>query len=369
MNATPVKSTTSYDVLIIGGGLIGMLTARALHHAGYHVAIIEKYQLGKEASWAAGGILSPLYPWQQDESTSALINEGQQLFPTLVEELRQETGIDSELIKSGMIVLDQNEKKQALSWSNANDKKIELLTQQALLKFEPNLTHSFEEAIYLPEIRQVRPPQLIKATKQSLKEYSVEVFENLAVENLLIKTSRIQGVATTQGPLYANKVVLCSGAWTPTFVKPHFADTIDISPVRGQMILYKTNKKILSHIVLREGSYLIPRKDGHLLCGSTVEHVGFNKSVTQEAEKALKLNAEEICPVLKEHKQIKQWAALRPGTTRKTPYICKHPEITGLYFNSGHYRYGILMSIASARLLVELLSETFNPSQIALYAY
>ena len=369
MNTTLLKSITSYDVLIIGGGLIGMLSARALHHAGFQVAIIDKNQLGKEASWAAGGILSPLYPWQQNEPISTLVKESQQLFPILVEELKKETGIDSELIRSGMIILDHNEKNLAINWSNQNNEKIELLTQQALLDLESNLAHEFEEAIYLPNVRQVRPPQLIKATKQSLKENNVDIFENLAVENLIIEKNRVQGAATIQGSLYADKVVLCSGAWTPTFLHPHVAESIDIRPVRGQMILYKSQEKFLSHVVLREGSYLIPRKDGHLLCGSTVEHVGFDKNITQDAKEELKLSAEEICPKLKKCTPIKQWAALRPGTRRKSPYICKHPELHGLYFNSGHYRYGILMSIASANILASIISDSFSPSQIAPYAY
>ncbi len=369
MNTARVKSTTNYDVLTIGGGLIGMLTARALHMQDLDVAIVEKYQLGKEATWAAGGILSPLYPWKHSQPFLTLTKEGQQHFPILTEELKQETSIDSELITSGMILLDQDEKEQALNWANKNNELISILNQQELITLEPNCTRCAKEAIYLPSVRQVRPPLLIKAIEQSLKINSIDVFENCAVKNLIIESNCVQGIETDQGKLYANKIVLCTGAWTPTFIQSQIAKSVDISPVRGQMILYKTNEKLLSHIILKQGSYLIPRNDGHLLCGSTIEHVGFNKSISHEAGEMLTSFAEEMCPTLKSYTPIKQWAALRPGTTRDSPYICEHPNLNGLYFNCGHYRYGILMSIASARLMTELIANTINPSQIAPYSY
>lgn len=369
MNNTSIKSNIHYDVLVIGGGLVGMLTARELNKKGYRVAIVEKNQLGKEASWAAGGILSPLYPWKQDPASMLLIKQGQTQFPTLVYELLEETHIDSELIKSGMIVLDEKEKIDAQCWANSNDECIQMITKNEIPGFEPNLSQNINEAIYLPEIYQVRPPLLIKAITNSLIKNQITLFEFSTVKELLIDTDKIRGVITKHSKLYASSVIMCSGAWTSNLLSTKLSSHTDISPVRGQMLLYKTKDTLLSHVILKNGAYLIPRNDGHLLCGSTIEHVGFDNDITDEAQTILKSVAEEICPEIKKFMPIKQWSALRPGTSRNVPYICEHPDIRGLYINSGHYRYGILMSIASAQIMNELISNTIDPLEMARFAY
>ncbi|MEJ2116316.1 MAG: FAD-dependent oxidoreductase [Gammaproteobacteria bacterium] len=157
----PHHSNIKVDVLIVGGGIIGMLTARNLIKTGLKVAIIEKGKLGGEATWAAGGILSPLKPWQETTKAKSLIDEGKQNFAALVEALKQETGIDSELIRSGMLSLNVNEKQYALEWAKQNNEPIEILTHHALSKLAPNMIKKFDEALYLPNIQQVRPPRLI----------------------------------------------------------------------------------------------------------------------------------------------------------------------------------------------------------------
>ncbi len=360
----------NFDVLIVGGGIIGMLTARSLQSEGLSVAIVEKGKLGGAATWAAGGILSPLNPWQKNSATQSLIKEGRQNFPALIHELKQETAIDSELLQSGMLVLDLDEKQQALNWAKHNNEALEVLTAQSLLEHEANISTKFDEALYLPNITQVRPPKLISALQQSLLQRKVKICENTFVENFLIEDNTVKGLATRNEKLYAEKIIICSGAWTKSLIQAGTSidPEIDIEPVRGQMLLYKLPEKILSHIILKEKSYLIPRQDGHILCGSTVEHVGFENDVTQEARQSLQTTAHELMPTLEKLEPIKQWSALRPGTQRDTPYICKHPVIEGLYLNSGHYRYGIIMSIASARIMTKLVSDSLNPSQITAFA-
>lgn len=359
-----------FDALIVGGGIIGMLTARNLQSEGFKVAIIDKGKLGGAATWAAGGILSPLNPWQQSAAAQLLINEGRQYFPAFANGLKQETGIDPELIQSGMLVLDINEKQQALDWAKNNNEVVEVLTAQELLECEASVSTNFNAALYLPNIAQVRPPKLINALQQSLLQSNVKIFQDTCVNKFLIEKNTVNGLATQNEKLYAEKIIICSGAWTKSLIQKEASidPEIDIEPVRGQMLLYKLPKRVLSHIVLKEGSYVIPRQDGHILCGSTVEHVGFENKVTQEARQSLQIIAHELVPALEKYAPIKQWSALRPGTQREVPYICKHPSITGLYLNSGHYRYGIIMSIASARIMTKLLSDSQNSSQIATFA-
>jgi len=358
--------TKHFDALIIGGGIIGMLTARNLQSAGLSVAIIDKNKLGGAATWAAGGILSSLNPWQQNPAVQALIDEGRNNFATLADELNQETKIDPEFIQSGMLVLDKQEKQQALTWAKKNNEVIEVLSAKNLRKHEANISDDFDEALYLPNIAQIRPPRLIAALRQSLLQRKVTLYENYPVKDFLIEENNIKGVITKNETFYAKKIIVCSGAWTKELLSEQ-AD-IDIEPVRGQMLLYKLPKKIISHIILKENSYLIPRHDEHLLCGSTVEHVGFNSEVTTNARQELQAFAHQLLPLLTKHEPIKQWSAIRPGTHRNKPYICKHPIIKGLYINSGHYRYGILMSIASARIVAELVTNSLNTSQMTSFA-
>ncbi|MEJ2116083.1 MAG: FAD-dependent oxidoreductase, partial [Gammaproteobacteria bacterium] len=229
-----------------------------------------------------------------------------------------------------------------------------------------------DEALYLPNIQQVRPPRLIEALRQSLQSQKAIIIEHTAVKNILVEANTISGIKTEFENIMADKVILCSGAWTKNLL-PKDTDCeldidIDIEPVRGQMLLYYLPEKILPHIVLKDKSYLIPRRDGYILCGSTVEHVGFKNEITSEALQSLQAIAHELVPLLANYQPIKQWSALRPGTQRDTPYICKHPSIKGLFLNSGHYRYGITMSLASARIMTELISNSLNTSQIAAVA-
>lgn len=347
-----------------------MFTARSLQTAGLSVAIIDKGKLGSGATWAAGGILSSLNPWQQNPTTQHLINEGRNKFAALANELTQETNIDPELLLSGMLVLDIDEKQQALDWAKYQHEVVEILTQPELHEKEPRIAKSLNQALYIPNIAQIRPPKLISALQKSLKQRDIKIYENNRVKDFLINANSIIGVVTQHESLYADNIVICSGAWTKKLLQQSTSAKTDINiePVRGQMLLYKPKKKILSHIIMQQKSYLIPRQDGHILCGSTLEHVGFVDEITQTAKQSLHTIACELLPELCEVEPIQQWSGLRPGTQGETPYICKHSVINGLFINSGHYRYGIVMSIASARIMTELITNSLNPSQLTTFS-
>ena len=355
-----------FDVLIVGGGVIGMLTALKLHDKDLRIALIEKDQLGGKATWASGGILSPLNPWHVNQDAQTLIDEGRASFSALADELKQETDIDIELLSSGMLVLDTEEKKQAAEWAKNKNEVVDTLSNNELLELEPSLSNKIRGALFIPSIQQVRPPRLIAALKKYLQLKNIAVYEKIAVENIIIENNKSVGLTTNNHRFHADKIIICNGAWAKNLFP---MDEVEIQPVRGQMLLFRPAEKILNRIILKQKSYLIPRQDGHLLCGSTIEHVGFENEITQAARHSLHTAANQLVPALSSLSPIKQWSALRPGTKRVAPYICEHPTISGLYLNSGHYRYGIIMSIASARIMSGLITNSLNQSQITSFAY
>ena len=359
----------AYDAIVIGGGLIGMLTARNLQIAGFDVALIEKSKLGGESSWAAGGILSKLHPWQQSDAVQKLIAQGQSAFPALVAELKDETGIDSQLLHSGMLIVDVDEQQAALNWSDKNNTKIESVDQDAIDRLEPNLNKNINLALHIPSVMQVRVPLLIEAVRKSLRKHGVRIYEGVEVNGLAQKSGKAVGVETKQKKMFAEHIIMCSGAWTQQLLKNTGGFATDIEPVRGQMLLFKIKQNLLSHIIVKNEHYLIPRKDRYLLCGSTLEYVGFDKATTSQAKDFLHSQAYTLCPQLKDEEIIQHWSGLRPGTTREVPYICAHPELEGLYINAGHFRYGIVMSIPSAKIATDLVANRVSRSQKSAYTW
>lgn len=350
MNSNASKQL--YDCLVIGGGVVGLMAARVLLHAGLKVAVIEKGTTGMESSWAGGGILSPLSPWHDTGALQGLIDQSLRLYPGIVEELQTNTGIDPEWQKSGMLVfaIDTREEELLRTWAVSGDIPLDVCSREQLSVLEPGVNTRFDRAFYLPEIFQVRNPFLLKALHKYLVNRGVDIHEQTEVKRLLVENNRMQGVGTTRGNFLADITVLATGAWGSCLL-----DTLEIKPVRGQMLCYQARPGYLNHILLKNGLYIIPRRDGHLLVGSTLEDVGFDKSTTNEARTLLVKGAGELLPETCNFPLVGHWAGLRPATRTRNPYICAYPGIEGLYLNIGHYRNGLLLAPASATMLADII--------------
>jgi len=265
-------SKQSTDILVVGGGIIGMLTARELAMGGARVSLVERQACGRESSWAGGGIVSPLYPWRYSEAVTALASWGQAHYPGLATALQQESGIDPEWIRSGLLMLDVgDETAQALAWAGSHAHEMERLALAGLRELEPALAQG-EAALWMPQIGQVRNPRLAQAARGALPVHDIEVYEDTEVQGLQVSDGRIQGVHTDRGRLAAGQVILAGGAWSAQLLQA-LEVVVEVEPVKGQMILYRTEPGAIRHIVLNQGKYLIPRRDGHLLAGSTLEYV------------------------------------------------------------------------------------------------
>jgi glycine oxidase len=356
------------DCIVVGGGLIGMLTARILREAGAEVVLVERGELGREASWAGGGILSPLYPWRYPEPVTTLSSYSQARYPGFAESLREETGIDPEWTHSGLLILDVDEQDEALDWARRSGADLRPVDREALRECEPALSVGPEAGLWMPAIAQVRNPRLVKALRASLAQRGVDCRTGTPVDRVSVRGGRAVGVETDVGPIEGDRVVVATGAWSAHLV-PGVADGLPVEPVRGQMILFKTEPGTVSRIVLHRSRYLIPRRDGRVLAGSTLERVGFDKSTTEEAAEDLRRAAIELVPAL-EHAPIEHhWAGLRPGSPTGVPFIGEHPQIRGLFANAGHFRNGVVMGLASAQLMADLVLDrepAFDPEPFRL---
>lgn len=212
---------------------------------------------------------------------------------------------------------------------------------------------SGEDALWLPTVCQIRPPHLMQAMRKWLEQNNVTMLEHTELVPLK-QTPTLNEWETVSGDkLTADQFVVTSGAWSFELLKETSAK-LNIKPMRGQILLYKPQKN-LEQIVYREGFYIIPRRDGYLLAGSTLEDVGFDTAVTQAVRDEIRAKAEAIMPELKNQSIIKHWSGLRPGTPDNLPTISAHPNIENLYLNTGHFRYGLTMAPASAQLVVALM--------------
>lgn len=356
-------------VIVVGGGVIGLMTARELVEAGAQVTLIERGETGRESSWAGGGIVSPLYPWRYPEAVTALSSWSQRVYPELTDILLHETSIDPELTLSGMLVLDPEEQPSALAWAAQHGQPVEPIEGSRLHEIEPQLGPELSGGLLLPRIAQIRNPRLVKAIRRSV-EQRIALHENEEVLELLVEAGRVRGVRTQTGPIAADQVVICAGAWTTRLLE-QLGQPPRIEPIRGQMILFYGKPGQISHINLYRERYLIPRRDGRLLFGSTVEQSGFIKTTTAEAKEALYRAAFAMFPLLKRTPIQDHWAGLRPGSPSGIPYIGAHPAVTGLYVNAGHFRNGLATAPASARLVVDLVlgrPPILDPSHYALDA-
>ncbi|MFZ5580960.1 MAG: glycine oxidase ThiO [Pseudomonadota bacterium] len=342
------------DFIVVGAGAIGMLTALALRQRGYAVTLIDRQQAGRESSWAGGGILSPLYPWRYADPVNALARRAQQLYPALVAELRETTGVDPEYVQSGLLMLDGDESGQALEWSERHGAVLRLLAADEVAGVQAGLAGVQAAARWMPDVAQVRNPRLVRALRAAVVAGGARLIENAEVERIELRGGRVSGVFADGRRLAADAVVMAAGAWSRRLWS-ELPMPPAIQPVRGQMLVLNAPGSGIVRIVMRGGRYLIPRRDGRIVVGSTVEDTGFEKRPTDEARASLHAFALELAPGLRGMPVEHHWAGLRPGAPGGIPYIGAVPGAEGLFLHAGHFRNGLVMGPASTELLLDII--------------
>ena len=347
----------SRHVLVAGGGVVGCLSAMVLAERGWRVSLIDQGVLGGEASWAGGGILFPLLPWKYTEPVNQLALAGASLYPMLCEQLLAITGIDPQYQACGMRIMPNYGDEAAQQWCQAYGIAAEIKLEKQV------------ESLWLPQVAQVRNPRLMQALHAFLLARGVQIFENVALAPLQAEEGRLTAWSSIGGLRFeADAFVLTAGAWSRNLLGAQ-ALHLQVKPMRGQMLLYKLEPGVLRNMIYHEDFYLIPRRDGHIIAGSTVEDVGFDKSTTQEAAAHLAAKAAGLLPQLAYAPIIRHWSGLRPGSPDNIPVIARHPRFDNLYLNTGHFRYGVTMAPSSADMLAALMSDETPSLDAAAYAF
>lgn len=353
---------TSPDVLVVGAGVSGLATALRLTDAGLRVTVLDRGPVARESTWAGAGVLSLLLPWDYTEAVNALAERGWRLWPEWIERLQDMTGLDAEYRVNGMLVADAGHTAQARAWGERYGRRLET-PPEGLRQSAPHLI----DGIWLPEVAQVRNPRLARLLESAARALGVQILPQTAVTGFDVRQGRLHAVETSAGRLVCGRAVICAGAWSQDLLGP-LALGVDIRPVRGQILLLSGPPGLLPCIVYRSGRYLVPRADGHVLVGSTLEEAGYDKSTTVQAGQALLAFALETWPALRAAAIERQWAGLRPGSPGNLPVIARHPEVDNLFLNAGHFRYGLTMAPAAAELVAALIlgnRPTLDPSPYA----
>ena len=221
----------------------------------------------------------------------------------------------------------------------------------------------------MPKVASVRTPRLAKALKASLKQYkNIRLLENTEVQGIFHEEGEVLGVQGKQMIFSARRTVLCAGAWTGKLLEELEVKTA-IKPVCGQMLLFKAPPGLINRVVLMKGRYLIPRKDGRILAGSTMEYVGFDKRTTEDALVSLRETAFQLLPKLRDYEVEKHWSGLRPGSLDGIPLMGEVPNYRNLYTSAGHFRNGLVLAPAAARGMADLLLKREAIIDMAPYSF
>ncbi|MDX8395800.1 MAG: glycine oxidase ThiO [Mariprofundaceae bacterium] len=344
-------------IAIIGGGIIGCLTACYLKRRGAEPIVIERGKLGQEASWAGAGILCPIQPWLYPDVFTELVDASLALYPDLQQLLHDETGQSIEWRKCGLLIpFFEDDKKdhwqQALNWSSRFNWHVESLSAKAAIKDEPCLNQEIlNKALLWPEVAQLRNPRLLQAVRLWMEKLGIEVYEQTEVASLIETEAKVSGIVCANGKrIEADHVLLASGSWSGELAQSMGID-IGIQPVKGQILLLKGEPNTMRHIVKHDDAYFVPRTDGRVLVGASMEAVGFERGTTADVMDQLLQASTKIAPGLKEAEIEQQWMGFRPGSVDGLPFLGPVPQKEGLWIASGHYRNGVALAPITAEIM------------------
>jgi glycine oxidase len=349
------------DVVIVGGGVIGLSIAYALARDGVGSTVLDRRELGREASWAGAGLIAPtsdnpsgpLHPTVELRSWSA------ELFPRWSATLRDETGIDNGYRRSGGVDVAWTAAEEQELLTTAGRWRVEGIVHERLstidrLRVEPALHPDLRLVFFLPDRAQVRNPWHLSALSAAAAKNGVRLEPWVAVDRLETRGDRVVAVRTSAGVFSCGWVIMAAGAWSGGLLED-IGVHAPTPPLKGQIVLLRHDRPLLTRIVEHGKNYLVPRGDGNILIGATEENAGFDTRPTAAAVRDLLSEALRLCPALEQARVEAVWAGLRPGSIDTRPYIGMAPGFRNLIVATGHKRAGLQLSPATAELVAALV--------------
>jgi glycine oxidase len=331
----------TWDVIIVGGGIIGLSLSIALRKLGAKVLVVERGEPGHEASHAAAGMLSDC-ALETPAALQPLARASALMYPEFVHELQDESGLNADLREQGTLLF--------LSAGHAaRGLEAKEIPAARVAELEPALADAGRPAFYLKE-RSVDPRALSAAALKTAKHRDADISSGTAVQNLFLSDGRVAGVTTDKTSYHAPAVVNCAGAWAGQ-ISQHLFPT---RPVKGQMLCLVGGPQ-LTHVLRASEVYLVPRSDGRVLIGATVEEAGYDKRTDASTIQRLRRAAVALVPALERARVLEAWAGLRPGTPDDLP-ILGATSTPGYFVAAGHFRDGILLAPVTAHLMAQVVT-------------
>jgi len=347
------------DVVIVGGGVIGLSVAYVLASEGVSCAVLDRDEMGRAASWAGAGIIAPPANRPPADPATALRSLSARLHEDWSARLKDETGIDNGYRRCGGLDVAMNSREEAelqpycRLWDDEGI-AFERLDGAALRGLEPGLSDEVAAGYHLPDRAQIRNPRHLRALKAACQRKGVTLLESQTVTSFRQDAGRVLAVDTPDRAIRCGWVVLCAGPWTEALARTIAVD-IATPPVKGQIVLFHSERPLLSRIVEHGADYLVPRNDGHILMGATEESVGFDLRTTPDAERALVAHAHRLLPALKTAEIVTTWTGLRPGNLDGNPTIGLASGYENVVLATGHRRAGIQLSPGTAHVVADLI--------------
>jgi glycine oxidase len=357
---------SAYDVVIVGGGLIGSSIAFELSSEKLRVALFDRQEPGREASWAAAGMLSPGPDSSDATALVPLGIESLRLYPEFIAAIERASGKSVEFTRNGTFeVFRGPEAEIARNKMVAEFRGFAIAAEAVSLndarKHEPSLGANTGAIAWLREEAMVDPRLLVEAALAAAKLSGAEIRSNCAVDALLYERKACTGVVVAGQKISAKQIVIAAGSFCSTIAdassheayppqQSQLREYAPVHPVRGQMLALRSATVQLKKVLRSQHGYLVPRRDGRIIAGSTLENAGFVKQVTPQGVRQILDAALDLAPALHDAKIVEEWSGLRPSTPDLLPIIGP-TDIPGLWLATGHYRNGILLAPATAKIM------------------
>lgn len=360
------------DILIIGGGIIGCALAERLSREGLRVTLLERGLIGREASWAAAGMLAPQSEMEHAGPYLDFCLASRRLYPEVVERIAAATSIDPQYRTEGMLyaaMTEEDEKRllDRVAWQRPLGMGVDVLSADEALQAEPALSERLRLAVHFHEDHQLDPRLMTQGYAVAARQHRARLLDYSPVSRLIREGGRVVGVESVGERFLAGTVVLAGGAWSG--LVPDLEPAVPVYPVKGEVLLLQAESPLFRHTLHSTSIYLVPRYDGRVVVGATEEHgAGFDKNVRAGAVHALLERAFALAPALESAALVDTWAGLRPGTPDRRP-IFGPSGIPGLELCTGHFRNGVLLAPLTARLMGDYLLTGKRPSEFASFAF